>query len=725
MGIFSSKTVITVGTSISPLITEKPNLARSAILRASFNDWEYTPTIIDALLSGYNIDPRGYYNYGKNKYYYKLPEGHIPQLVVRDEELLNVLASLNNVLPSAIEVIDTDYDTYDETVAGNWFLVKQGDLDIKTGLISNLPFIPDGEVARIDSVSINEKYIDNDGLSVPEIVSVAVSAQITHFNPNTPEQTTQIEHFERIAPEDINLLSFFNKAYNTTYKILDETTGEYSTELYFIYDPELNTYPELNVFEEEDLDSPYYPIVPIRKDKEWVDETFPAYETSVKILNYLSVDMHAIQDALRDNPDVDDVDDSFILLGMPIGKDHDRDSIDCKYLYRYFEYLASISKVDKEKFESSLSGKRPAFNVIDIRDTGFRTSLYWNYVESREFDFYSESRAGTYELKHFSNRVNARKTTDKNFYSKDHIEIWYHNEATKKVDVIKVSGLYHVSDVYFGKKVINTITSVFTPIEDERTDGFFLPLSEDIMNTLSKREYTHVAFSSLILLNYAVIQTKLKWYQREAFWRLVQVIIIIISIFTIQPQLAALATATVSEIAYLVVQSIVVNYLIGEAIGYVLGLLAEVIGGEAAVLIAVIAAAVAAIYGAGGQFNLKLPFADEILKISNLMLTEIQKLQNQRAKQLQEEITSFRSEYEALKEEIDAAQDLLGTDGYFNPYWVLEGSSILAGESANDFILRNTNLNPNELSIQAVANFTENALRLPTLASVNDNFRGF
>lgn len=711
---------------MTPLVPEKPNLVKSAILRATFNDWEKTPTIVDALINGYNIDPRAYYRYGEEDYYYGLPAGHRPQVIVRDAELEDILASIHGVTTNEINVSILTFSSYSQNTAGRWYMAQQGDLDITTGLISGLEFVPEGHVAEVNSVEIKEVYDSGDGNVAPELLYVELTAQLTHFHPDTPTQTTDIEHYVGdITEADLNLKRFDNRAYNAVYKVLNTETNEYSVDLHFIYDPDLELYDELDVYEEEDLDSPYYPIAPIRLDKEWLEDGHPAYESVSKILKYISTDINDIQEALRDNPDVDDIDSSYILLAMPIGKDHPRDNIDCKYLYKYFTYLKNSSRTDKEKFESSLNQANVASNIIQIRDSDFRTSLHWNYVEEDE-EFYNENKAGQYEMFFYLDYDSDEKVgKDDNFYSKSYIQINYHDKLTETAKVIRVHGLYHVSEVYHEKVVINTLSSVFHWDEDERTDGFFIPLSEDIMNTLSKRDYTHVAFSGLILVNYAIVKTKIKWYQRKAFWRLVQIVLVIISIWTMQPQLAALASYTASEIAYLVIQSIVVNYLIGEAIGYVLSILADVIGGEAAVLIAAIIAAVAMIYGVGGQFNLKLPFADEVLKLSNLMMTEIEKLQQIRAKRLQEEITSFKSEYEQLQEEIDVARDLLDTDSFFNPYWVLEGSSILAGESSSDFLLRNINPNPNELSIQAVTNFTENALRLPTLASVNNNFRGF
>ena len=58
-----------VGATASPLYTEKPDLIRSAILRATINDWPKTETIIDAIINGYNVNFRRAYEYGNSDYY--------------------------------------------------------------------------------------------------------------------------------------------------------------------------------------------------------------------------------------------------------------------------------------------------------------------------------------------------------------------------------------------------------------------------------------------------------------------------------------------------------------------------------------------------------------------------------------------------------------------------------------------------------------------------------
>lgn len=698
MGLFSDKTMLTAGVSVSPLVQHKPNLARDAIIRATLNDWDKTATITDALIAGYPINPDKYYEYGAKQdgFVNGLPDGAIISEQPKIEIFKQRAAAQFGFSVSEVTFSEARHGFPNAREAlWNW-IHKNYFVDYNYGKIEDDNFPNSlGYPTTTSNESISsgtEVYADYEGIQ-----TAGTQTPIVRNWSDTHDVTVNTH----VA--DLN-----NRSYIAVFT--RDGTGDFRT-YYYIYDPVTNVYPDLDPDNEQSQNSPYYPIMPLVINKRFINEAEDAqlYITGNALLDHVNMDIDTIQEALRDNPDVNKVDDSFVCLGIPIGRNHTQSEEAIKYLYMYFEYLKGTETVTKQEHIDSVSEGRPKFNRFKITDAEFDMELIWNYI-----DVTTESHFGHPPGYTISWQVDSGvpyDPTDDSFVSPDLLILTKYTNNSKTQIIVR--GVFHVSYVIQKKPTVNTLRSVFSNEETIESDGFFVPLNKTVIDRMSKKEKTAVTFEAVILVTYAIERTKIKWYQRKAFWNFIRLVVFIVSIVYASPQLSVMVEAAASEIVAMVIESILVDFLIDQAVGYMLGMLVDAIGGE----LALVLAAVAAAYGATSALttvtvNLALPLATELMKISSLMVEKINQHTKRKYEDLVDEIDDFTKEAKQAMEELKEASASL-VNGYFDPLWYIESSGIVSGESPSEFFTRTLLVSNDVASLDSISNYVDNQLTLP------------
>lgn len=745
MGLFSSKKVVNTGTAVSPLLGERPNLIRNAIIRATINDLPYTPSIVDAILSGYNVDPDAFYRQGESgKYRLGLPYGFIPTIRERNLEARQVIADVEGVLVENIQFNTNPIlwgalsaDEYGRLMTQQLFF---NHIEPATGITliegTDTNQIGIGKVAEYTSAVIEYETYDDDAYEgnyiEPEPI---ITITMTVYDPADKVGTAFEKEFFYSFTGDFGLVGINElntKLYYAAYQLPDGLGG-FLAEKYWVYDWVTELYPTLYIYDEEDLLSPYFPVVPVRIDKQMVGDVnhaIPLYadqefKSEVNdILSTVGADLENLQEALADNPDLGDIDDSFIIFAVPFGTEHDGDinntsktQAELEYCWRYFNYLMDdIQKYDKVKFQESeataiAAGKAPLFNVLQIKSSELLQSIYWNYIDVIDLPWVAKETGGRPDGNYQMGGLLVEEISPREdrFYSKSRLYFFYYNDELETCKRITIEGIYIENNVIAGNSVVNTLYDSFSLDIDAPKDGFYLPLAYKTLVLLNPRDQDIVSFESLVLVTYAIKVTKIKWYQKASFFKLLRIVLFVVAVATANPALFALDLA-VSEIAYIIIESIVVNYLIGEGLSIVFSLLVDIIGVDAAFLLAIAAIA----YGGSVELGFLDPSA--LLPDAMVLIQAASMLSGAASKVIAKDSLNLSEEFKELKKDTAAQEAAIKELGLSSDFGIdindLVESILFRPERPDQFFARTINPAIGLSSLDTVNYYYDNALSL-------------
>lgn len=719
MGIFSSKTVIQVGTSVTPLVEQRPNLAQVGVLKAVLNNTDMSSTILSTMLAGYNITPHLIYNTAKDleNYFLGLPASTKPRPTPQLDKVEDVVLAYENATEIDVSFNEKAYRNPTADDIAKYLIQFVTTYDPQQGWYTSVPNLPEGWVAILKGYRQEELNPPDsrDEFNWLDPNRFLLTYDITRFDPSNRASTEEDVSFS-ISSEDIEtplVNDLGAMCYVVDYSI--RTSGFKAQNKMFLYDPNTDIYPELDTYPPNVREGEYFPIVPLRLNKEFIEEGStknPQYvyylDQIDKMMKLFSLDRVTLQENLATNPDINDIEASYVLMSVPIGLDFDLNSEKkqgtLEYLNHYFRYLITQQEYFKEDFEAN----NDLYNVISIKDAKMQTFLHWNYVEIYE---------GTYDPEALQYRLawDIRDTEFRtpwntfNFYSDDGLRLEIHDHKTQTCEVVHVHGLYHMSDVYKGKQEINRIYDAFHPNEEARTNGFFIPLNYTILSRLASAKQTAVALDSICLVNYAVQKTKVKWYQRGAFAILVQIAIVVIAVVSQNYALLSAGTLTASQVALLVLQAVVVSIITGALLKPILKVLIDILGIEIVAVIAAVLAILGVIDMAGiADLSSTLPSAQTLLQISTELTTGLGEAIGREIADMQQDYFDFLKEAQNVQEEIDAILETFNVND-FTSNVVMQSRMY---ETPDQFFMRTNTIDIGLMTLDTIDYFYENALNL-------------
>ncbi|UYE90224.1 hypothetical protein A5gp_00026 [Alteromonas phage vB_AemP_PT15-A5] len=719
MGLFSSKTVVQVAASVTPLVTDRPNLARLGVLKAIFGNTDITSTMLTTMLAGYNIEPNRIYNFAKDtdNYFLGLPASTKPEPEPKLDAVEEIILALENATVADLSIDSVAYRTPTTSDRSNYLLQEVSEYDPANEWYTSLPNLPEGYVAIVNSVTETElnppgQRDEFDWLDPNEF---HYSYSITRFDPNdranTEEDVTLALATGDLPTTHVN--DWGSRCYVAKYTV--RKAGFYNEERIFVYDPYTDLYPELAIFPDLVLEGEYMPIVPLRLNKEFITEDSTInthYARNIadidRMLELLTLDREDLQENLATNPDIDDIQASYITFSIPIGVDFDLNSVEkqgtLEYLERYFYYLLTQQKVDKEAYLADTD----LYNAISVRDGGLNTYLHWNYIEVYDGTYDPESLKYRLEWEIETEDINAA-WFQFTFYNDDGLRLEVHDHKTQTCKVIHVRGLYHISDIYKGKQEVTRIVDAFHPVEDKRANGFFIPLNYNILRQLPNAKQTAVALDSLSLVNYAVQKTKVKWYERGAFAILVTIIIVVIAVITQNYALLASGAITASQVAILILQSLLVSVITGALLKPILQVLIDIFGIEFVAVIAAVLAVLGFVDASGiADLSSTLPSAEVLLQASTQLSTAVTDAIGQEIVTLQEDYMDFLKEVQSVQDEIDEILETFNANSFMSDL-VMQTKTY---ESPEQFFRRTNTIDIGLMSLDTIEYFYDNALNI-------------
>lgn len=504
-----------------------------------------------------------YFRYGRDNYDYGLPDSNLRGFKVDNaavKEVLDVIIST----PVTLTYAEYKVPTKEEWVA----YTLQGLHNYK--LWSNeLDYL--GDVYKITYIDYNYTYDRYDvGIisyeDITTVVTTTTTVTVTNIDAITDNVNTTVTERTEITGTKSGLISDVTVELSNTNEavpintvedstdVVVETTYQYDViyatailevaayipiqyyvvryyitdntqEYYWLYDPETNVYPTLDISNTYVTNLDMLPVIILRNGtvNTNANQTSDLYLQTNDLCNFLGVDINSITDSLMDNPDIANVEDAFIHFGV---NPQETDKTTSKVLYKMFEYIQN----DDTLIESA-DGGTTKYSAT-FKEGPMNLGMAWTN-QTRTIISGVLGPIGSYYHSIVGKSIIMQKQTAPEQYTQIQID----NVST--VTFIDRQGLWGA----VGK----------SPSDD----GFFIPLSYHFVQQLSGLEQMEIFVKTMLLSVYAAEVTHLEWYETEAFISFIQILaIVIIVVVTI---LTAGTGASWADIA----MDLLVNMAIG------------------------------------------------------------------------------------------------------------------------------------------------------------------
>lgn len=241
------------------------------------------------------------------------------------------------------------------------------------------------------------------------------------------------------------------------------------------------------------------------------------------------------------------------------------------------------------------------------------------------------------------------------------------------------------------------------------SDGaFLLPMFKGVLDKVNPFDLEQMLAESVILYVHTLSQSTVMWFQSPGFFQLLGDIVNLVA------QVFSGSSLNLSPDLVTLIRQVAVSLLTGIVSEYLYEALAPVIGEAAAAALVGVTAFVVLQYTHEGNKSLgELPWAEDLLKASLVIVGAADKVNTLDALRLNREVADFNKSATAFNEELDRATKLLGTTDSN-----LRGSNlndiINAYETPEEFYTRTIHQgNIGVTSIDAIASYAANKLRLP------------
>lgn len=763
MGLFSSKKKHFVDTSVSRVVDDEklPTTAKSATLMAILEEGDIADKLLDSLKESSVFDFDRMYRYGRDEYYYGLPNSQ------RSSSSGNqVKPAIQSVLDAMVgQEVTVDYaamGTMDYTHATYQLLTDQYDYSAVTNEIEALSQQKGTTVWLVDVVPVYDLQTleEADSGTLTPIGFPATSG----YTPDRKAQAGALGRFRQQTKPlysgeldfEVTIVQYMwidgagKKHYDemTFAMEFDDITADYfmarfsySDSLgedhigFMSYERGEGSFPILDNLYNYSYVEPgtYFPFVFFRSnDQNRTAEKYhdtEAYQTTSKLVEKIGMDFQEVGDTIHENKDVGDIEQGVMVMAVPAKSD---DPIELEYLYQFWNRLAvqqeSSSQYNNNLPFNSYDASRVTTSdkeLLNIYDADFSMKIRWRNINSY-------LRAGTlgpvgtvvqekttlsmqesYTKRAYDHSTGEYGFVDlpRNFQVEGFVIRKQITESVYQEIVVGDPSLYY----YVGKG--KGITADF---DDER---FLIPIDRDLtlgMPTLGREilylRSLHFVFNSLVT-------KRVKWYQSGIFKAILIVIAIVITFFSSgqgAPLIALAAAGAYYTLAYVIIVAVVKMYIMQQG----LKLVAKELGAE----FAIIAAVVLAMYGGYQAYSYGsvsgAPFASELLAASNGLFSAAENQIVEDINDIVGELADLTEEYEEKMDELQAIEEDLNFQSLIDPLaFVGQVPKTILGEAPTDFYDRTVHSgNIGTLAFDMIHNHVELGIRLPEF---DDTIRGF
>ena len=699
MGLFSSKTVITVSSVAVNLIGNPPDTNKAAVTQAILQKTSIPDEMLDSAMAGIASRVSKMHKYAIEEYSLGLPHTYIVGL--NQVQASTIKSIIDQQLGQQVAIIYAFIDTLTPTLAAVDYLRAVRGIKFSTNEIT---------IHSFSGVSQKKPLLLDRGEYIASTNSIKLYYQQVTTTPLG--NTSYIEVSETIPmPDNMYLGDIYCMA---AYSILDQNGNLLPGEYYWYTRLSDTLYPELTYDPVEFSTEAFLPIIPLRKDN--IDlvadsrKTTELYKTSKAMLNIVNLDIDSLAETLNSNPDIASIDNAYVMFGVNI---HTQEQASLRYLCDFFDYMADKSIFLKEHYtapedDSRLDWKRNKLFTkllkgngtpidVSLKEYGLDISLNYLYIKSTlisgsigPIGFVSSLRKGDDIIF----RLQIAALTYKEIY---------------------VCGLIHTNNIYQGHAVVTTVSG------SVHNENFIIPIHFGIAKDmpLLRRNALYYDSFRMVITTYDV--QKVKWYQTGIFKVLFFVVAIVISIYTGGAGSWLTGLAAAAEAGVIAVISYVLpTILIGLAINYGMKFVAKAVGAEFALILGAIAAVAAVSLGPNSSFSLmgkNMPTASTLLQCSQAVMTAGNEMIYDDIMDVMKEMEQFEASAEKKWSVLEAAQKLLHTNEDLDPLTMIVFQPpylAVPSESPEAFYNRTVhNTNIGVLCLDVIENYADIMLKLP------------
>lgn len=748
MGLFSSKKKTTVATTVTRAIEDAnlPDSVRSSVIKAIMDgnpSYMMSDYIIDGLSSSVALKVDRMYSYGNRAYYY----GNPVSSMVSDLQGQDVV---RQVLEQELGLkIDFDYYHYapPNSIHLAWQrLVERYGYDVASNEIQVVSAQQGAKVYLKDLVAVYTRdtfthaeagAFDQWGVSPKAGWTPARKTGLDVYAGATPYEVDDLaaEDYVRVSYAfEVTVLKDVEGGQIATTELREGSfnllldgfvdDGDYyqvrwtsgSRVGYWTYEQGSGLYPDVDdiyLINYEGIGD-FYPRMYFRLGKNSLgdadDLSTEAYKTSVKLASYLGMDYDEVVEAINANPDIDDVEQALMFMAVPANTTNE---LECRYLFDYFTTLYYNSGQQPSGSTSLLAALADfdsrAGQAVTITDKAFTMTLAFQGIGKKRVNG-SIGKVGTH-----SSGTGEVVTTERYRNGRDGIEdrdvsTFYHYYRKQ------VSPSYYEEVRVYGLSLRQHIYGKYSTTGEGASENLLIPLDRSVTKliTLGDREILysramHYVFNSRIV-------TKTKWYQSGWFKVVLIIVSIVIIIFTAgsaAPAIAAAWAAGITTFTYLIL-TMIVKALVVRVIATAI---AKRVGGEAALIIATVAAVVG--IGTGMMFNTAngALWAQNLMTASSALASAGNAQITTQYNNLLGQYQDFSSYAEEQTKELETATHLLDQNNLLDVYSFINLDIFHKwSEPPDDFYQRTVHSgNIGTVAFAATENFYELALTLPKL----------
>lgn len=686
-------TKIYVSSVAIPLISDTPNIVRDSVIGAVTAKREFC---MDTLLVNYNNcivnKANNFLSYAQQRYALGLPGG---TMEYGQGEIDNLVILLSGLAGEPIKIVSNAIYTFTAYTVGRQLAQSNYGWNSDTNLVSAPPFARKEPTSKVELATIYLLDKTHLRFGFTEKFGVGYSKSQTVI-------------YDQLIPEVVSSDLWYQTVYQPV------SGGQ---EMYWAYNTATGVYPQLALPNALKMESPFYPIIPLRLDnKGMADDNLkdtPLYKSSKQLLNKMGMDIDGLCASIEENPDIAGIDHAFIFVGTIL---QSKDQASIRYMAEFFAYMFQLSGSRKAEYEdwinsvdSVISQNIPKRGNLIIEDSKFKIELSFNYIDLKVLDgaigsegfatrenIVSPPHNGSFGNKHETSRVIFRKQIS----------------ATQYTELV-VHGLVHTNHIYKGKVIVTTVAK---SLEEDNSD-FIIPLNRFVVKELPFPVRAELYYQTFHLVLNSFEEVKLKWYQTGIFRAVIMIVAIIVTIYTLgQTWQTVVAAAAAGTLAVVLVE-IAINILIGLLIAEGLKILAKAIGPEFTAIIALIMTVVAVTGMIKADSVKGAPWAEELLKVSQALVKANTAVLRDELTDVMTQMDQFTSDSKQNMEELEKAQKLLENTGNIDPMeFVGLEPMFIPIETPDEFYFRTVHAaNIGVIALDAISNYVESALTLPRI----------
>ena len=679
MGLFSSKTRIDVDVVTQPLIEEKANFIQQGVVSGTLSGSGPVAGIRSQIFNGLSSNVDSFFRYCRRNPLIGLPQGNM----IRDGVEISELDTLVEQALGVPVTIDYGYiSTVSADMFGLLYLQSEYGINITSGVLEK----PINTSITGTQVYLSAEYISTTELKIFYEIRASTST----------------------AAYDVTVTYPINQeaVYYYVFYLLD---SDPSKKYLFIQEKssDLSEVPSTL----QDID--YLPVLPIKQNEKSILETaspekLKKYERACDLLGFsFKETVESILESTAEN-DPSQMKDIFFQFAIDI---HTKVKDANLYLYEYFDYLRETQVTDKNEFLTWLNTQRlikdPPTNIVRVTQGNYDANLLFNYIEISIEEDTKDLKLGEVHKEFVVKEPIKPSTLD--FW----INIGYDVEQSEmilrkkinetQVQKILISGLTHVHTVLDNRVVIRTIANSLDEANTKDDDkSFYIPISLEAAKRLNPLKRANLYQEAISITVYTVVRTKVKWYERGAFKIVLAIVMIIIAIYSGYVDFTSWA-ALFSSLAYLAATTLVFRIVILPILVKVV----EIIGVDAATVIAILLAVAAAVTG-------NATTAANLLEMAQWTFQAVTEVAGNIIEEFARELEKLFDAFKDFQDELDEINDALGKGNNNYLLDAIKGFYFDPNETPDMFFYRTIHeTNPGVRIFEFVEKFTSYKLELP------------